>query len=70
MTYLLNGGCGNPDPEAAAADGRDDLASGVAAEDDSAGGHVLLHCPPESMLGIFSKSVHLCEYHNCGWGRG
>ena len=62
---LINRRCGDPDGQASAADGRDDLTGGVAAEDQPAGGHVLLHGSPEGVLGIFSQSVHFRQQNNC-----
>ena len=47
-------------------DGRDDLAGGVGDQDDAAGGHVLLHGPPQRVLGVLRQLVHLGQHHNLG----
>ena len=46
-TCLINRRGGDSHTETPAADGRDDLAGGVAAQDEAAGGRVLLHSPAE-----------------------
>ena len=45
-------------------DGRDDLGGGVGDQDDSAGRHVLLHGPPEGVLGVLGQLVHLGQHHD------
>ena len=52
LAHLFNLGGSHPHSKAPTSYGWDDLTGGVAAEDDTTGGHVLLHGPPQSMLGI------------------
>ena len=50
-------------------DGRDDFGGGVGDQDDSAGRHVLLHGPPEGVLGVLGQLVHLGQHnHLCKRG--
>ena len=58
VTYLLYGGRGDANTEAATADGRNDFARRVTAENESAGGAVLLHGATQSMLRVLRQSVH------------
>ena len=51
-------------------DGVDDLAGGVAAEDEAAGGGVLLHGATEGVLGIFGQLIHLGQNQHCRGGGG
>lgn len=57
---LFCAGQGNSNSQTSALDWPDDLWGGGRAQDETAGGHVLFHRPSQSMLGIFSESVHLC----------
>ena len=58
-------------------DGVDDFAGGVAAEDEAAGGGVLLHGAAESVLGVLGQLIHLSQNQHCrerggfkGWREG
>ena len=62
--YLVIGGSGDSQAQAATLDGRNDFTGGVAAEDQSTGGHVLLHGPAQGVLCILCQLVHLSQYHH------
>lgn len=61
---LFCAGQGNSDSQTSALDGPDDLGGGGGAQDEAAGGHVLFHRPSQSMLGVFSQSVHLRQHNH------
>ena len=51
----------NSHRQASASQGSDDFGGGIGAKNQPAGGHVLFHCPPESMLGILGQFIHLSK---------
>lgn len=62
--YFIVCGSSNSHAQTPTLDGRDDFTGGGTAEDESAGGHVLLHGPAESMLGILCQLVHLSQHNH------
>lgn len=63
--YHINCGSRHPHSKTPTADGRYDFTGGVAAKDDSTGGHVLLHGSPEGMLCILGQPINFSQDHNC-----
>lgn len=59
-TYIFNAGSRHSDGQASALNRCYNFWDGVAAQDQPAGCHVLLHCSSQSMLGIFSQFVDFC----------
>lgn len=64
LSYLFCAWQRNSDGQTTAPNWTDDFGGGVRVEDETAGGHVLFHCPTQSMLGILREPVHLCEQHH------
>lgn len=58
--YLLCARQRDSDSQTTAPNWPNDFGSWSRAKDEAAGGHVLFHRPPQSVLGILSESVHLC----------
>ena len=52
------------DAQAAAADGRDDAAAVLAAEDQAAAARVLLHRAAQTRLRVAREVVHLVQHHH------
>ncbi len=50
----------NSDGQTTAPNRPNDFRGGCGTQNETAGGHVLFHCPAQSMLGILCESVHLC----------
>lgn len=63
--YLVRAGQRDPDRQAPAPDGWDDLGGGVTAQDETTRCHVLLHGPAQRVLSVFGQSVHLGQQHHC-----
>lgn len=61
---LFCAGQGNSDSQTSAPDWPDNLRGGGRAQDETAGSHILFHRPSQSMLGIFSESVHLRQQNH------
>ena len=61
---VLHAGGRHPDGQTPGPDGGDDLAGRVGHQDDSTGGHVLLHGASEGMLGVLGELVHLRQNNN------
>lgn len=59
-TYIFNAGSRHSYGQAPALNRSYNFWHGVAAQDQPAGRHVLLHCSSQSMLSIFSEFVDFC----------
>ncbi len=57
--YLLCSRSRYADSQAATSDGRDDLTSGVATQDETTGCRVLFHGPSQRVLGLSRQLIHL-----------
>ena len=65
LHYLVLRRCGHAYTETATADGGDDLAGGVADQDEATRGHVLLHGATQCVLRVTRQAVNLHQHHHC-----